>query len=289
MEIIRRVHSMKEICRQLRDRNQKIGFVPTMGSLHEGHLSLVRRAKEISDVVVVSIFVNPEQFGPTEDLDAYPRDLTSDTDMLIAEGVDYLFAPEPIDIYPKGPRTYVEVADLSTRLEGASRPGHFRGVTTVVLKLFEVVRPTLAAFGQKDAQQAVIIRRMVRDLMLDVEIHVLPIVRDEDGVALSSRNRNLSDTERRAARAIPRALRAAEKAIEDGERDPVKLVHDIRRVIEREDILRIDYVELVDAEVLTPAIEMAGDLLLVVAVYAGATRLLDNVQLRIRGPEGEPT
>jgi pantoate--beta-alanine ligase len=280
MEIIRRVNSMKEIGRQLRAKNRKIGFVPTMGALHDGHLSLVRRMKELSDVVVVSVFVNPTQFGPSEDFDQYPRDITRDADLLIAEGVDYLFSPEAGEIYPPGARVYVEVEDLSARIEGASRPGHFRGVTTVVLKLFEIVRPVLAAFGQKDAQQAVIVKRMVRDLHMDVEVLILPTVRDEDGVALSSRNAFLTPEERRAARAIPRALRAAEDAVADGEDEPEKIVQLVRSSLEEEDLLRVDYVELVDGESLKPVVEVGGEMLLVVAVFAGDTRLLDNTILR---------
>jgi pantoate--beta-alanine ligase len=283
MEIVRRVHSMKEIARQIRAKNRKIGFVPTMGALHDGHLSLVRRVKEVADETVVSVFVNPTQFGANEDLDRYPRDLSRDADLLIAEGVDYLFAPEADEMYPKGPRTYVEVADLSARLEGASRPGHFRGVATVVTKLFEIVRPTVAAFGQKDAQQAVILQRLVRDLMLDVELLILPIVRDDDGIALSSRNVFLSTRERRAARAIPRAIEASVKAILEGETDPNTILARGRVVLEEEDLLRIDYFELVDGEMLRPVPEATGDLWLLAAVYAGTTRLLDNARIKGAG------
>jgi pantoate--beta-alanine ligase len=257
-----------------------------MGYLHEGHLGLVRRVKEVVDETVVSIFVNPAQFGATEDLSRYPRDLARDTDLLIAEGVDYLFAPEVDEMYPKGPGTFVEVADLSNRLEGASRPGHFRGVTTVVMKLFEIIRPTVAAFGQKDAQQAVIVQRMVRDLMLDVEILVLPTARDDDDVALSSRNVYLSPEERKSARSIPRALRACADAVEAGESDPDAVRAIGREILEAEPLLRIDYFELVDAEYLRPASEIAGDLLLVAAVYAGATRLLDNVRISVQPGRG---
>jgi pantoate--beta-alanine ligase len=283
MEIVRRVHSMKEIARQIRAKNRKIGFVPTMGALHEGHLSLVRRVKEVADETVVSVFVNPTQFGANEDLDRYPRDLSRDADLLIAEGVDYLFAPEADEMYPRGPRTYVEVSDLSARLEGASRPGHFRGVATVVTKLFEIVRPTVAAFGQKDAQQAVILQRLVRDLMLDVELLVLPIVRDDDGVALSSRNVFLSSRERHAARAIPRAIEASVTAILEGETDPNTILARGRAVLEEEDLLRIDYFELVDGEMLRPVPEATGDLWLIAAVYAGKTRLLDNARIKGAG------
>jgi len=281
MEIIRKVHSMSEISSQVLAARRTIGFVPTMGSLHDGHLALVRRMKQLSDVVVVSVFVNPTQFGPEEDYRKYPRQLTRDADMLIAEGVDYLFSPEPEEIYPEGPETVVEVEDLSTRLEGASRPGHFRGVTTVVMKLLQIVRPTLAAFGQKDAQQAVIIRRMVDSLFLGTELLILPIFRDEDEVALSSRNAYLSSGERRAARAIYQGLSAARDAVEAGERDPEVVVRTAREVVEAEEILRIDYLELVDSELLRPVPAVEGRMLLVAAVYAGVTRLLDNVEISV--------
>ena len=270
---------MKEISRQIRAAGRRIGFVPTMGSLHEGHMSLVRRMRELSDVVVVSIFVNPTQFGPQEDFERYPRELARDADLCIARGVDYVFAPENREIHPAGACTFVEVDGLSTRLEGSSRPGHFRGVTTVVLKLFEVVTPHLAAFGQKDAQQAIVLKRMARDLLLDVEILVCPIVRDRDGVALSSRNVRLSAEERKAAQAIPRALAAAEGAVGSGVRDPAAVVHAARGVLEAEPLLRIDYVELVDMEELLPVQAVNGEMLLAVAVFVGATRLIDNVIL----------
>jgi pantoate--beta-alanine ligase len=276
MEIVRRVNAMKEISRQLRESGQRIGFVPTMGFLHEGHLTLIRRARDMTDKVVVSIFVNPTQFSPTEDFATYPRDLTRDTDLCIAERVDVLFAPEAEEIYPSGSSTVVEVAGLSTRLEGASRPGHFRGVATVVLKLFEIVKPHVAAFGQKDAQQAIIIQRMIHDLMLDVEMLVIPTRRDDDGVALSSRNVKLAPAERRAARAIPAALQAAEAAVTEGIQDPEQVVQAARRILESEDLVRVDYVELVDTQLLQPVAELTGEMLLAVAVYIGRTRLIDN-------------
>ncbi len=281
MEIIRKVHSMREIASQILAARRTIGFVPTMGSLHDGHLALVRRMKQLSDVVVVSIFVNPAQFGPDEDLQHYPRQLTRDADLLIAEGVDYLFNPEAEEIYPNGPGTYVEVEDLSTRLEGASRPGHFRGVATVVMKLLQIVRPTVAVFGQKDAQQAVIIRRMIDSLFLGTELLVLPIVRDEDDVAMSSRNAYLSSAERRAARAIYKGLCAAREAMERGERNLQEVVRTAREIIEEEEILRIDYLELVDGDLLRPVPMVEGRMLLVTAVYAGSTRLLDNVEISL--------
>jgi pantoate--beta-alanine ligase len=281
MEIIRKVHSMREIASQILLSRRTIGFVPTMGSLHDGHLALVRRMKQLSDVVIVSIFVNPAQFGPDEDLERYPRQLTRDADLLIAEGVDYLFHPEAEEIYPEGPGTYVEVEDLSTRLEGASRQGHFRGVTTVVMKLLMIVRPTVVVLGQKDAQQAVIVRRMIESMFVGTELLVLPIVRDEDNVALSSRNVYLSSAERRAARAIHKGLCAARDAVGEGERNPEEVLRIAREIIEAEDLLRIDYLELVDGELLKPVSSVEDHALLLAAVYAGNTRLLDNVEMAL--------
>ncbi|HVQ35273.1 MAG TPA: pantoate--beta-alanine ligase [Candidatus Bathyarchaeia archaeon] len=271
MEIVRTVAAMRAAV-----AGRRVAFVPTMGFLHQGHLSLVREAKRRAGVVVVSIFVNPTQFGPDEDLSSYPRDLDRDVAMLAAEGVDLVFAPEPAEIYPPGARTFVEVEGLSGRLEGASRPGHFRGVATVVTKLFEIVRPHVAVFGQKDAQQALVIRRMVRDLMIDVEIVVAPTQRDEDGVALSSRNVYLSAEERKAAGAIPRALAAARKTLERGERDAGRIVAAARAVLDAESLLRVDYLTLVAAETLDPLETAGGEMLLAVAVFAGKTRLIDN-------------
>ncbi|HEX6849904.1 MAG TPA: pantoate--beta-alanine ligase [Candidatus Polarisedimenticolaceae bacterium] len=280
MEIVRKVHAMKELARRARAAGRRIGFVPTMGYLHEGHMSLVRRVKAECDLTVVSIFVNPTQFGPNEDLSRYPRDLARDSDLCVREGVDVIFAPDAAEIYPEGASTFVEVAGISSRLEGASRPGHFRGVATVVLKLFEVVKPNVAAFGQKDAQQAIVLQRMTRDLLVDVEILVLPIVRDEDGVAMSSRNVYLSAAERRAARAIPSCLEAAERAVAGGERDPAKVVAAARAILDAEAGLRVDYLELVDTTTLQPAPKLEGELLLAVAAFAGKTRLIDNTVLR---------
>jgi pantoate--beta-alanine ligase len=276
MDIVRRVHAMKEASRQARAKGRRVGLVPTMGYLHEGHLSLVRRVKEMADLVVVSVFVNPTQFLAGEDFDAYPRDLPRDADLCASQGVDVLFVPEESEMYPAGACTWVEIEGLSARLEGASRPGHFRGVASVVLKLLNVVSPHVAAFGQKDAQQAIILQRMARDLLLDVEILVMPIVRDHDGVALSSRNVRLSPDERRAATAIPRALEAASAAIAAGERDPARVVEAARAILEAEPLLRVDYVELVDTETMQPVATAEGEMLLAVAAFSGRTRLIDN-------------
>ena len=280
MEVVRRVQSLKEICRRAQARGRRVGLVPTMGALHDGHISLIRRVQELSDVVVVSIFVNPTQFGPQEDFAEYPRNLTEDVDVCIAEKVDYVFAPEAAELYPADSQTFVDVERLSSELEGAARPGHFRGVATVVLKLFQIVQPAIATFGRKDAQQAAIVRRLVRDLMLDVEILVLPTVREEDGLALSSRNRGLSAEQRRAALAIPRALEAAAGVVKEGLRNPGKVVAVAREVLEAEELLTVDYVELVDEEKLGPVSQVQGEMLLLVAATVGKTRLIDNLALR---------
>ena len=283
MEIVRRVQSMKEIARQARGRGLKVGLVPTMGHLHEGHLNLIREIDGVADVVVVSIFVNPTQFGPNEDYESYPRDLARDVDLCVDEGVDYLFTPEVNDIYPPGPRTYVEVPELSDRLEGASREGHFRGVTTIVLKLLQIVQPQVTAFGQKDAQQAILVQRMVKDLMLDVELRIVPTVRDEDGLALSSRNRYLSAEERGAAAAIPRAREAAREALAAGQTKAEELAAAARAVLEAEPLLRVDYVEVVSPESLTALSTVENEALLLLAVRCGETRLIDNEFLAASG------
>ena len=280
MDVVRRVRAMKEACAAARAAGKIVGFVPTMGALHEGHLSLVRRVKAQADLTAVSIFVNPTQFGSNEDFASYPRDLAGDAESLVKEGVDLLFAPEPDEMFPARATTFVEVQGLSDKLEGKARPGHFRGVATVVTKLFEIVNPHVAAFGQKDAQQALIIKTLVRDLMLGVEVLVLPTQREADGLAMSSRNVHLNAEERRAAAAIPRALDAAKRALEGGERDAAKIVEAARAAIAEQPALRIDYVELVDTERLDPVARAQGEMLLAVAVFAGTTRLIDNIVLR---------
>ena len=280
MDVVRRVRAVKEACAAARARGQVVGFVPTMGALHDGHVALVRRVKSLAGFTVVSIFVNPTQFDRNDDFARYPRDLSKDAELLAREGVDLLFAPEPDEMYPPGAATFVEVAGLSDKLEGKSRPGHFRGVATVVTKLLAVVDPHVAAFGQKDAQQAIVIKALVRDLMLNAEILVLPTKRDEDGVALSSRNALLTPDERLAARAIPRALEAAQAALAAGEKDAARVVAAATAVIGTQPLLRIDYVELVDGLGLAPVARAEGEMLLAVAVFAGTTRLIDNIVLR---------
>ncbi|MBP7705840.1 MAG: pantoate--beta-alanine ligase [Candidatus Aminicenantes bacterium] len=281
MILVETVAGMKALSREWKRAGKTVGFVPTMGYLHEGHLSLVRESKTRADVTAVSIFVNPTQFGPNEDLDKYPRDLAKDAAYLERAGVDVLFHPPAAEVYPPGYRTYVEVEGLQDKLCGRSRPGHFRGVATVVLKLFETVGPDLAFFGAKDAQQVLIIERMARDLDLGVEVVTCPLVREPDGLALSSRNAYLSPEERQAALALSIGLRWAERAVAAGERDPAKVVAGIRAVLEAEPLARIDYVEAVDPETLEPVAEMRGRVLVAVAAFVGSTRLIDNVRIAV--------
>lgn len=281
MELVRRVPLMKEVVRQARGRERKIGFVPTMGALHDGHLSLIRRVKELCEVSIVSVFVNPLQFALGEDFERYPRTLSADVDACIAEGVDYVFAPSADEIYPPGSESRVELPELASRLEGRSRPGHFTGVATVVLKLFNIVQPDVAAFGQKDAQQFAVVRRMVTDLMLDVELLVLPIVRDEQGLALSSRNGFLTPEQRELAQRIPRALEAGREVARDGGRQADRVIEAARAVLGNDGALEIDYVELVDAETFAPVDELRDGMLLLVAARVGETRLIDNTFIRV--------
>lgn len=272
---------MSSVARKIRrEQDRTIGLVPTMGALHEGHLSLVREARRMCDVVVVSVFVNPTQFGPSEDYEHYPRDLTKDTALLTDYNVDYIFAPPLEEIYPKDFSTYVNVGGLSKLLEGETRPGHFRGVATVVSILLNTVRPDFAFFGQKDAQQAVIIKRMVRDLAFDTEIVVLPTVREDSGLAISSRNLYLDAEEQESASVIHRALRQAKEVYKKGERHAGKLAETVRTTIETEPRVRVDYVSVVDAETLEKLDKLdERPILIAVAAYVGKTRLIDNTIL----------
>jgi len=279
MEVIESIKKMQARADELR-REGKLGFVPTMGYLHEGHLSLIRAARKECKYVVVSIFVNPTQFGPSEDYQRYPRDLERDRRLCEKEGVDIIFAPTPEEMYPPGYCTYVEVAGLSDVLCGASRPGHFKGVATVVTKLFNIVKPHVAYFGQKDAQQALIIRRMVEDLNFDIDIRVLPIVREKDGLAMSSRNTYLSQEERRAARVLYKALMHAKSLLDSGVRDAGRLRQEMLNIIEAEPLAKVDYVEIVDYSNLKPLKEIEGEVLIAVAVWIGNTRLIDNILYR---------
>jgi pantoate--beta-alanine ligase len=284
METIHTVAWMKEVARQARKNDRILGLVPTMGALHEGHLSLVREAKKQCAPVAVSIFVNPKQFGPSEDFQKYPRRLEADCAALENLGVDYVFAPPPEEIYPSGFRTAVEVEGLGERLEGRSRPGHFRGVTTVVLKLFEIVQPSFAFFGRKDAQQVRIIRQMAGDLDLDTQIVICPIVREADGLAFSSRNVYLRGDDRRAATGLYRSLDAMRREVSAGERDPVRLLAVLRRVLATEPGVSVDYAEIADADTFEPVLSLRKTCYVLLAARIGGTRLIDNALIE---PDGD--
>ena len=281
MEIINRRQRMSSVARKIRrEQDKTIGLVPTMGALHEGHLSLVREARRMCDVVIVSVFVNPAQFGPGEDYERYPRDLTKDTALLTDYNVDYIFAPTVEEMYPKGFSTYVTVEGLSEQLEGGSRPGHFRGVATVVTVLLNTTRPDFAFFGQKDAQQALIIRRLVKDLAFDTEIVVLPTVREDSGLAISSRNLYLTPDEQAAATVIHRALTQAKTAYKEGERSASKMAEIVRSTIDSEPRARLDYLTVADAETMEKLDKLdERPVLIAVAAYIGKTRLIDNTIL----------
>ena len=280
MEIINRRARMSSLTRKLRRENKTIGFVPTMGALHEGHLSLVEEARQMCDIVIVSIFVNPTQFNELKDLEKYPRDLTADAALLTEYHVDYIYAPETSEIYGEGFSTFVYVENLTETLEGASRPGHFRGVATVVTILFNTMRPDYAFFGQKDAQQVAVIKRLTKDLGFDTEIIVGKTVREESGLAMSSRNALLSADERQRASIIYQALRKAKIAVREGERNAVRIAEIVREKIETEPLAQLDYVAIVDSETLEP-VEKIGESAVLIAVAArfGNVRLIDNTIL----------
>ena len=278
MRTVTTISEMRELSREARRGGKSIGFVPTMGYLHEGHLSLARAAKNECDLAVMSIFVNPAQFGPGEDLERYPRDMERDRRLAEAAGIDIIFAPSASEMYPEGFTTFVEVeGDLADRLCGAKRPGHFRGVATVVAKLFNVVAPDKSYFGQKDAQQAILIRRVVKDLDMPVEIRVLPIVREPDGLAMSSRNTYLSGEQRAEALALSRSLRHAEGMIRSGEVSASRLKDGMLKILAEGGGLKVDYVEIVDTESLRPVEAVRDNTLIAVAAFVGGTRLIDNV------------
>jgi pantoate--beta-alanine ligase len=284
LKICNTIEGMRSASRAVRSAGGRLGFVPTMGALHEGHLSLMRAAGAACDRVVASIFVNPTQFGPAEDLAKYPRSFERDCERLESEGVELLFAPAVEEMYPGGAVTWVTVEGLSDKLDGRSRPGHFRGVTTVVAKLFHIVEPDAAFFGQKDAAQVAIIRRMVRDLHLPVEIVVCPIVREADGLAMSSRNAYLDPEQRRRALVLHRSLMRVQRLAEAGERDAAKLVGAGREVVASESSVRLDYFEIVDPDTLDSVEDVSSGALVAVAGFVGNTRLIDNVVLeKIRG------
>ncbi|MBI3624630.1 MAG: pantoate--beta-alanine ligase [Candidatus Rokubacteria bacterium] len=276
MEIVEQPELMQDLADRLRREGKQIGLVPTMGALHDGHLSLMRRCRSENDTSVMSLFVNPLQFNQKSDLAAYPRDLEGDLKKAEAAGVDLVFAPTEQAMYPEGFQTFVTVEELTRRWEGEFRPGHFRGVATVVAKLCTIVKPHRAYFGQKDYQQALVVERMVRDLYLDVEIVVMPIVRDPDGLALSSRNVNLSIEERKAALSLHRSLAFAEERVRAGERDAKAIVEGMRRIIEREPLARVDYIACCHPETLEPLDRIGGRVLFTLAVWIGKTRLIDN-------------
>jgi pantoate--beta-alanine ligase len=279
MRICNTIEDMRAACRQTRSGGKRLGFVPTMGALHEGHLALVRAARSSCDAVAASIFVNPTQFGPNEDLAKYPRRLERDRDLLASESVELLFAPTVEEMYPSGAVTWITVEELSDKLDGRSRPGHFRGVTTVVAKLFHIVEPDVAFFGQKDAAQVAIIRRMVRDLNVPVEIVACPIVREADGLAMSSRNAYLDPQQRKQALVLQRALMRVKRLWEAGERDAGKLLAEGREEVAAERSIRLDYFEIVNADSLDAVESVADGALVAVAAFVGSTRLIDNILL----------
>lgn len=283
MKVLRTVKEIRENLNNLRKEDKVISFVPTMGYLHEGHLSLIKYAKKNSDVCVVSIFVNPTQFGPNEDFNRYPRDEKRDLSLLESESCDFVFIPSSEEMYGNDYQTFVKVKKYSEILEGEFRPTHFEGVTTVVLKLFNIIQPNFAVFGQKDAQQAFIIKKMVNDLNIPVRIDVLPIVREVDGLAMSSRNVYLNEEERKQALALYKSIILAENLYKKGERNPIKIIQKVKELLSEYPLLKIDYVEIVDMETFDKANNMIDQkkYYLLLAVRAGNTRLIDNTILRV--------
>jgi len=277
MQVVKTVTEMRKLRRQL---NEPVGFVPTMGYFHEGHLSLVRQARKENSTVVVSIFVNPTQFGPGEDFQDYPRDLERDLELLEREKVDIVFVPSEEEMYPSGFSSWIDVEGVTERLEGASRLEHFRGVITVCAKLFNIIQPTRAYFGQKDAQQAVVIKKMVADLSMNLEITVVSTIRESDGLAMSSRNTYLNPEERQAAIVLFRALSLARELWQGGEKDADKIRHEMTSLIQKEPLARIDYVSIADANTLEELKAINRPALASLAVRIGKTRLIDNVLLK---------
>ena len=283
MKIIRSVRTMQRIADELRQRRRTIGFVPTMGFLHEGHLSLLRRARATCRVVVLSIFVNPTQFGPMEDYESYPRDTRGDTAKAKTSGVDFLFLPSIRGMYPLGAQTFVQVEKLSQYLCGPSRPIHFRGVATIVTKLFEIVKPHRAFFGQKDYQQCRVIQQMVRDLHIDVKVEICPTLREHDGLAMSSRNSYLSPEERRAATCLYRSLKLAKQLVEEeGERSTLRIRNAMLRELQQGPQVKLDYLSLCNPETLEEINALRKKTLIAVAAWIGKTRLIDNILLRVK-------
>jgi pantoate--beta-alanine ligase len=281
MKLVDSISRMTTLVKMLKKEGKSIGFVPTMGYLHEGHMSLVKAAKKHTDVVVMSIFVNPLQFGPKEDFEKYPRDIKRDEALAGEAGVDVIFCPSVKDMYPEGYATYVNVECLTDSLCGGSRPGHFKGVTTAVAKLFNIVKPDVAYFGQKDAQQVAVVRKMARDLNLDIEIKSMPIIRETDGLAMSSRNVYLSEEERHQALVLNQSLEKALSLVKAGERDPANVIKAIREFIARKPMVRIDYISIVDAKDLKDVSEISGEALVALAAFVGKTRLIDNIIIKV--------
>lgn len=279
MRVCTTINETRQAIREARGQSRSVAFVPTMGALHAGHVSLVRAGRAQADLVVVSIFVNPTQFGPNEDYSKYPRSFESDRKLLEAESVNLLFAPSVEEMYPRGAVTYVTVEGLSERLDGRSRPGHFRGVTTIVSKLFHIIEPDFAFFGQKDAAQAAVVRRMVRDLDLPVKIFVCPIVREPDGLAMSSRNAYLDSEQRKSALVLSRSLHRIEALAKSGERYAEQLIAAGKKAFAEEPSVRLDYLEIVDPDTLEAVKTVSPGSLVAIAAYVGATRLIDNLLL----------
>lgn len=283
MQIIKTISEMNGVIRTVIQSGKTIGYVPTMGYLHDGHLSLIKAARKNNDFVVVSIFVNPTQFGPNEDLESYPRDLDRDAKLCEAEGADLIFHPQPSDMYPHGYTTYVETfGDITKKLCGASREGHFRGVTTVLTKLFNIVKPHNAYFGQKDAQQVAVVEKMVRELNYDINIVPCPIVREADGLAMSSRNIYLEGDERQQALVLSQSIALAQEMIENGERSSAVIKEAMRAKINTADSAEIDYIEIVEASELESVERLSGDTLIAIAVKVGKPRLIDNIRLEVQ-------
>ena len=280
MKLIFSLKTLSQEIKKIKRQNKIIGFVPTMGYLHQGHLSLIQRAKKDCQICIISIFVNPAQFGPREDYQKYPRHLKRDLQLARSLGVDIVFTPSVKDIYPQNYRTYIEVERLTEGLCGASRPGHFRGVTTVVAKLFNLVKPDVAYLGQKDAQQARVIEKMVEDLNMGIKIKVLPIVREKDGLAMSSRNVYLNNEERKDAMVLYRALKLAKKIILSGERDSKKIILAMKNLIRTRKRTKVDYISVVDKEKLETVKKVKNEILVALAVWIGKTRLIDNMSVR---------
>jgi pantoate--beta-alanine ligase len=285
MKIIQEPQAMQRLADELRTDGRRIALVPTMGYLHEGHLSLMREGRKRADILVVSLFVNPTQFGPQEDLDAYPRDFEHDRRCMQEAGVDVAFAPTDKEMYREGHQTYVTVEEVTRNLCGRSRPVHFRGVATVVTKLFNIVKPHIALFGMKDFQQLVVIRRMVRDLNLDIEIVGCPIVREPDGLAMSSRNKYLNEHERKEALALKKALDRAQDLCRQGERRAQAVVDEARRILDGQSLVRTDYISICDTDRLEDVEAVEGETIMAIAAFVGSTRLIDNCILPLPDEE----